>query len=79
MLRGGGNSSPVGGMGNLAEGVILTIRIFSKLKATFCKYWTLGKIKISMIFLYIEHKVKIKMVYTGATVTTAQNQVFIES
>ena len=35
---------------------------FPKLKTTFCKYWKLIKIKISMTCLYKEYEVKIKMV-----------------
>ena len=35
---------------------------FSKLKTTFCKYWTLIKIKISMTRVYKEHEVKVKIV-----------------
>ena len=35
---------------------------FSKLKTTFCKYWTLTKIKISMAYVYKEYGGKIKMV-----------------
>ena len=34
---------------------------FSKVKATFCKYWTLIKIKISMICVYKEYEAKIIM------------------
>ena len=35
---------------------------FSKVKTTFCNYWTSIKIKISMTCVYKEYKVKIKMV-----------------
>ena len=42
-------------------GVILTIRIFLKLKATLRKYWTLIKIKIGMNCVYKEYKIKFKM------------------
>ena len=35
---------------------------FSKLKTTFCKYWTLIKVKISMACVYKEHEVKMKLV-----------------
>ena len=35
---------------------------FSKLKTAFCEYWTLIKIKISMICVSKEHEVKAKMV-----------------
>ena len=35
---------------------------FSKLKTTFCKYWTLIKIKISLACVYKEYEVKVKMV-----------------
>ena len=35
---------------------------FSKLSTTFCKYWTLIKIKISMACVYQEYGGKIKMV-----------------
>ena len=68
------NSPPAGGMGNLL-GWIFFIRwwepeeewfwsfeLFSKLKPTFCEYWALIKIKISMTCVYKEYEVKIKMV-----------------
>ena len=38
------------------------IKPFSKLKTTFCKYWTLIKIKISLACVYKEYEVKVKMV-----------------
>ena len=44
------------------EGMILTIWTFLKLKVTFCEYWTLIKIKISITCMYKEYEVKMKMV-----------------
>ena len=38
------------------------LELFLKLKTTFCKYWTLIKIKISMTCMSKEYEVKIKMV-----------------
>ena len=43
-------------------GVIFTIRAFSKLKTTFCKYWKLIKMKVIVTCVYKEYKVKIKKV-----------------
>ena len=41
--------------------IYIYIWAFSKLKATFYKQWTSIKIKISMICVYKEYEVKIKM------------------
>ena len=65
-LRGGGIRNFAGGLfyrlvGTWGE-VILTIRTFSKRKATFCEHWTPIKIKISMTYVYKEYEVKIKMI-----------------
>ena len=38
-------------------------KLFSKLKITFCKYWTSINIKISTTCLYKEYEIKIKMVH----------------
>ena len=43
-------------------GVHLTIKTFSRLQTTFCKYWTSIKIETSMTCVCKEYKVKIKMV-----------------
>ena len=43
-------------------GMILTIRTFLKVKTAFCEYWTLIKIKITMIYVYKEYEIKTKMV-----------------
>ena len=43
-------------------GMILTIRTFLKVKTAFCEYWTLIKIKITMIYVYEEYEIKTKMV-----------------
>ena len=73
VLRGTRNS-PSGAMGNFAEGEFFLLsgnlarsyndysNLFSKLKRTFCKYWTSIKIKISMTCVYKEYEIKIKMV-----------------
>ena len=44
--------SPVGAMGNFAGGFLCPFELFSKLKTTFCKYWTYIKIKVSMTCMY---------------------------
>ena len=46
----------------ISQGIILTTWTFSKLKATFCKYWTLIKIKINIICVHKEYEGKIEMV-----------------
>ena len=70
----GGRLPPVGGMGNLAgrnffigwleseDEWLWASEPFSKLKTTFCKYWTSIKIKISITFVFKENEVKIKIV-----------------
>ena len=70
------NSYGVWGMGNFVEGggtfllsggnlrgrVFWPFKPFSKLKTTFCKYWTRFKTKISMTCVYKEYEVKIKYI-----------------
>ena len=49
----------------------------SKLKTTFCKYWTSVKIKSSMTCVYKKYEVKIKMVQEQWLQLKAKNEVFI--
>ena len=44
--------------GDLTRSYLWTFDNFPMLKTTFHKYWTSSKIKIRMIYLYREHKVK---------------------
>ena len=50
------------GGGNLYKELFSPLKPFLKLKATFCKYWTLIKIKISMSFVHKVYESKTKMV-----------------
>ena len=85
-LRGGRETPPVGrsckfcwqdffnGWLKPEEEWFWSCKPFSKIKATFCKYWTSIKIKIGMTCVYKEYKVKIKMVQEQ--MATAKNDFF---
>ena len=55
--------------GDPEEEIFWTFEPFSNVKATFCKYWILINIKISMTCEYKEYEVKMKMVYAGVMPT----------
>ena len=64
-----GRNVPVGGMENFAGFFLLGVgnlrrsefdHLCFKLKTTFCRYWTLIKIKINMTCVYKEYEVRIK-------------------
>ena len=75
--RGWGNSEIFfGGGGGGGGGNFFTFKFFfSKLKTTFCEYWTLIKIKINMTCVSKEYEIKTK---NGArSMAAAKNSVFI--
>ena len=66
-FAGGGGGGEGGGEGlfhafmGIWGGMLWSFRLFSKLKATICKYWSLIKIKITMTFVFNEYEVKMKI------------------
>ena len=60
------------GWWKLNEEWFWSFKLFSELKATFCKYWILINTKISMTCVYKDYKVNISM-------STAKNKMFENS